>query len=260
MQFLSPLLRGTLIKRYKRFLADVILENGADITAHVANSGSMLGLNEAGREVWLSQSDNPKRKLKYSWELVRDGAGLVGINTMHPNKLVAEAIEAGEIGELTGYSGLKREVRYGKNSRIDILLCDEARPDCYVEIKSVTLKRSGNAEFPDAVTARGTKHLGELSHMVAAGSRAVMLYLVQREDCDVFSIAADIDPAYADALARAIKQGVEVICYGCRLTQAEIVIDRKLPADLGTIEPVGKERPWIQKAPLSESSSRHRKS
>ena len=236
MQFSSPLFRGTLIKRYKRFMADVTLENGEEITAHVANSGSMLGLNRAGMEVWLSQSDNPKRKLKYSWELVRDGDGLVGINTMHPNKLVAEAIEAGEIGELTGYSGLRREVRYGKNSRIDILLTDEELPDCYVEVKSVTLKRSGKhgdrAEFPDAVTARGTKHLGELSDMVAAGSRAVMIYLVQRKDCTVFSIASDIDPAYADALAKAVKQGVEVICYACRLTPTEIVLDRSLPTDL----------------------------
>ena len=229
-------MRGTLIKRYKRFLADVTLENGEHITAHVANSGSMLGLNQAGMEVWLSQSDNPKRKLKYSWELVRDGDGLVGINTMHPNKLVTEAIEAGGIGELTGYSGLRREVRYGKNSRIDILLTDETRPDCYVEIKSVTLKRAGKhgnrAEFPDAVTARGTKHLGELSDMVAAGSRAVMLYLVQRQDCTVFSVASDIDPAYADALSEAIKQGVEVICYACRLTPTEIEIDRSLPTEL----------------------------
>jgi len=239
MQFSSPLCRGTLVKRYKRFLADVILENGEEITAHIANSGSMMGLNEAGMEVWLSQSDNPKRKLKYSWELVRDGGGLVGINTMHPNKLVAEAIDAGRIGELTGYSSLRREVRYGKNSRIDILLTDAARPNCYVEIKSVTLKRSckgdkrtNNAEFPDAVTARGTKHLGELSDMVAAGSRAVMIYLVQREDCDVFSIASDIDPAYADALAKAIKQGVEVLCYACRLTPTEIEINRSLPAKL----------------------------
>ena len=239
MQFPSPLLRGTLIKRYKRFLADVTLADGEEITAHVANSGSMLGLNRAGMEVWVSQSDNPKRKLKYSWELVRDGDGLVGVNTMHPNKLVGEAIYAGSISELTGYSGLRREVRYGKNSRIDILLTDGARPDCYVEIKSVTLKRSGkadkrteNAEFPDAVTARGTKHLGELSDMVAAKSRAVMVYLVQREDCDVFSIASDIDPAYADALAKAIKQGVEVLCYACRLTPTEIEIDRSLPAKL----------------------------
>ena len=229
-------MRGTLVRRYKRFLADVTLEDGEEITAHVANPGSMLGLKEAGMEVWLSESDNPKRKLKYSWELVRDGKGLVGINTMHPNKIAAEAITAGKIGELTGYSGLRPEVRYGKNSRIDILLTDDKRPDCYVEIKSVTLKRGGKdsvrAEFPDSVTARGTKHLGELSDMVVAGSRAVMFYLVQREDCKIFSIASDIDAAYADALEKAIKQGVEVICYACRLTPSEIIIDHPLPAEL----------------------------
>ena len=129
MHFPTPLIRGALIQRYKRFLADVTLENGEEITAHVANSGSMMGLKEPGMEVWLSESDNPKRKLKYSWELVRDGDGLVGINTMHPNKLVAEAIEDGTITELSGYGGLRREVKYGKNSRIDILLTDEDRPD-----------------------------------------------------------------------------------------------------------------------------------
>jgi sugar fermentation stimulation protein A len=232
MQFPSPLIRGTLVKRYKRFLADITLETGEEITAHVANSGSMMGLKEAGMEVWLSQSDNPKRKLKYSWELVRDGDGLVGINTMHPNKLVAEAIKDGKIAELTGYSGLRQEVKYGKNSRIDILLTDEARPDCYVEVKNVTLRRDGRAEFPDAVTARGTKHLGELSDMVAAGSRAVMVYLIQREDCTVFSVASDIDPAYAAALTDAVKNGVEVICYACRLSPQEITVDRSIQTDL----------------------------
>lgn len=231
MQFPTPLLRGTLIKRYKRFLADVTLENGDEITAHVANSGSMMGLKEPGMEVWLSESDNPKRKLKYSWELVRDGDGLVGINTMHPNKLVAEAIEDGTIAELSGYGALRREVKYGKNSRIDILLTDESRPDCYVEIKSVTLRRNAEAEFPDAVTARGAKHLVEMANMVAEGSRAVMVYLIQREDCDAFSIAGDIDPTYAKTLTEARGKGVEAICYACRLSPREIVVDRKIPIE-----------------------------
>jgi len=182
--------------------------------------------------VWLSRSDDPKRKLIYSWELVRDGVGLVGINTMHPNRLVAEAIETGTIGELGGYSGLRREVRYGKNSRIDLLLTDDARPDCYVEVKNVTLRRGETAQFPDAVTARGTKHLGELSAMVAAGSRAVMVYLVQREDCSRFSVAADIDPAYAAAFEKARLGGVEVLCYACKLNPSQIVVDRPLPAEL----------------------------
>ena len=231
MQFPSPLLRGTLIKRYKRFLADITLENGEEITAHVANSGSMMGLKDPGMEVWLSESDNPKRKLKYSWELVRDGDGLVGINTMHPNKLVAEAIDSGTIKELSGYENLRREVKYGKNSRIDILLTGDGRPDCYVEVKNVTLRRDKKAEFPDAVTARGAKHLVELSDMVAAGARAVMVYLVQREDCDAFSVASDIDPTYAENLASALGDGVEAVCYTCRLSPRAIVVDRQIPIE-----------------------------
>lgn len=231
MHFPTPLLRGTLIRRYKRFLADVTLENGDEITAHVANSGSMMGLTEPGAEIWLSESDNPKRKLKYSWELIRDSDGLVGINTMHPNKLVSEAIEDGTISELSGYDNLRREVKYGKNSRIDILLGSETRPDCYVEVKNVTLRRNAKAEFPDAVTARGAKHLAELSDMVAGGARAVMLYLVQREDCDRFSVAADIDPTYAGALTEALTKGVEAVCYACRLSPEEIVVERQLPIE-----------------------------
>lgn len=231
MHFPTPLIRGALIQRYKRFLADIILENGEEITAHVANSGSMMGLKEPGMEVWLSESDNPKRKLKYSWELVRDGDGLVGINTMHPNKLVAEAIEDGTITELSGYGGLRREVKYGKNSRIDILLTDEDRPDCYVEVKNVTLRRNEKAEFPDAVTARGAKHLVEMTNMVAGGARAVMVYLVQREDCDSFSVAGDIDPTYADNLTEALSKGVEAVCYTCRLTPEEITVDHQIPIE-----------------------------
>ena len=231
MHFPTPLIRGALIQRYKRFLADVTLENGEEITAHVANSGSMMGLKEPGMEVWLSESDNPKRKLKYSWELVRDGDGLVGINTMHPNKLVAEAIEDGTITELSGYGGLRREVKYGKNSRIDILLTDEDRPDCYVEVKNVTLRRHEKAEFPDAVTARGAKHLVEMSNMVAGGARAVMVYLVQREDCDSFSVAGDIDPTYASNLTEALSKGVEAVCYTCRLTPEEITLDHRIPIE-----------------------------
>ncbi len=228
MLFPTPLLRGTLIRRYKRFLADVELASGETVTAHVANSGSMLGLVEPGMEVWLSESDNPSRKLKYTWELVRDGDALVGINTMLPNRLATEAIEAGTIVELAGYASLKREVRYGRNSRIDLLLTGDGRAECYVEIKSVTLKRDNRAEFPDAVTARGTKHLGELSDMVAGGARAVMLYLVQRPDCDRFAVAADIDPAYAAALGTVLERGVEAICYACRLSTQEIAVDRPL--------------------------------
>lgn len=232
MRFSSPLLRGTLVRRYKRFLADVTLDTGAAVTVHCANSGAMLGLREPGMEVWLSPADKPGRKLKYTWELARDGDGLVGVNTMHPNRLVSEAIEDGTIAELSGYDSLRREVRYGRNSRIDILLDAAGRPPCYVEIKNVHLKRDSYAEFPDAVTARGAKHLTELSNMVADGSRAVMVYLVQREDCTAFRIASDIDPAYAEGLTTALKRGVEAICYACRLTTEEIAVDHSLPLAL----------------------------
>ncbi len=233
MEFADPLIPGTLVRRYKRFLADVALRDGETVTAHCANSGSMMGVAEPGAEVWLSPARNPSRKLKYTWELVRDGDGLVGVNTAHPNTIVAEAIAGGAIAELRDYESLRREVRYGRNSRIDILLESPDRPPCYVEIKSVTLRRNGGpAEFPDSVTARGAKHLDELSDMVAGGARAVMLYLVQRADCDRFRLAADIDPAYAAALESALAAGVETLCHACRLSPVAIELDRALPLDL----------------------------
>jgi sugar fermentation stimulation protein A len=232
MRFPDPLIQGTLIRRYKRFLADVELDGGEAVTAHCANSGSMMGVAEPGAEVWLSPARNPDRKLRYSWELIRVGDGLVGIHTGHPNRIVEEAVRAGRIEELAGYAEVRREVRYGKNSRIDLLLEDAGRPPCYVEIKNVTLKRDGRAEFPDAVTARGTKHLGELANVVRDGGRSVMFYLVQREDCDVFGVAADIDPTYAAALDEARAAGVEVLCRACRLTTDAIELDRPLPLDL----------------------------
>ena len=232
MQIELPTIEGRLVRRYKRFLSDVELENGDVVVAHCANSGSMMGVAEPRSEVWLSPARNPERKLRYSWEMIRIGDGLVGIHTGHPNRIVEEAIRAGRIAELAGYDEIRREVRYGKNSRIDLLLESDGRPPCYVEIKSVTLRRDGRAEFPDAVTARGTKHLGELSDVVAGGGRAVMLYLVQREDCRVFSVAGDIDPAYAAALVAAREAGVEVLCRSCRLTTDAIELDRAVPLDL----------------------------
>ncbi len=230
MKFPTPLLTGTLIKRYKRFLADVRLDTGEMVTAHCANPGSMMGLKEAGSRVWLSISDNPKRKLKYSWELLEVDLGcgphLVGINTNHPNSIVADAIAAGRIGELAGYGSLRREVKYGENSRIDILLQDEARPDCYVEIKNVHLMReAGHAEFPDSVTARGKKHLNELSSYARQGNRCVMFYLIQRNDAATFSLARDIDREYALAFDNAVKSGVEAYAYCCTITPEGIDID-----------------------------------
>ena len=229
MNYHAPLIPGILVQRYKRFMADVTLEDGTMITAHVANPGSMLGMSDPGMKVWLSPASNPKRKLKYSWELaVLDGA-LVNVNTGHPNKVGEEAILAGKIPELAGFASLNREVKYGENSRIDILLSnpDEARL-CYVEIKSVTMKRGNNAEFPDSVTARGTKHLEELGNMAEQGHQAVMLYLVQRQDCTTFSIAGDIDPTYSKALQTALSRGVEVLCYSCNITINEICVSKPL--------------------------------
>ncbi|MEL7525331.1 MAG: DNA/RNA nuclease SfsA [Pseudomonadota bacterium] len=217
MKFAEPLVGGRLVKRYKRFLADVVLDgDGGEITAHCANPGSMLGLKEPGARVWLSRSDNPKRKLKYSWEIIEADGALVGINTAHPNKLVEEAIEGGRITELSGYASLRREVKYGKNSRIDVLLEDAAGGKTYVEVKNVHLMRQpGLAEFPDSVTARGAKHLGELADMVVEGHRAAMVFLVQRPDCGRLSLAEDIDPAYAAAFRAARSAGVEVYAIGC---------------------------------------------
>lgn len=239
MRFPDPLLRGSLIKRYKRFLADVTLDSGETVTAHCANSGSMLSVDTPGAEVWLSPARNPERKLRYTWELIRIGAGLVGINTSHPNALAAEAVGAGAIPELADYATIRREVKYGRNSRIDLLLEGNGRPPCYVEVKNVTLRRGtapdAPAEFPDAVTARGAKHLEELTAMVAAGHRAVMLFMVQREDCTRFTVAGDIDPAYAAALTAARAGGVETLCYGCRLSSEEITVGGPIPLALRDI-------------------------
>lgn len=230
MRFSTPLIPAKLIRRYKRFLADVELDNGETITVHCANPGSMMGLAEPGAEVWLSDSNNPKRKLRYSWELVQVGDGLVGINTAHPNRIVEEAVLGSRISEIAGYGGLRREVKYGENSRIDLLLEDADKGLCYVEVKNITLMRTpGLAEFPDAKTARGAKHLAELSAMVEQGHRAVMFYLVQRQDCDRFTIAGDIDPTYATAFAEATRKGVEVVCYHCHISIDEVAVAGALP-------------------------------
>jgi sugar fermentation stimulation protein A len=231
MKFEVPLLRGRLVKRYKRFLADVILDSGETVTTTCPNTGSMMGLLTPGAHVWLSQSDSPTRKYKHTWELVEAQFGesreMVGINTNHPNRLVTEAIEAGAIKELKGYASLRREVKYGKNSRIDILLEDAAKGLCYVEIKNVHMMRKlGRAEFPDSVTERGAKHLAEMSDMVAAGHRAVMLYLIQMSSPKSFELARDIDPGYGAAFDKARGLGVEAIAYRCRISPAEIAVDK----------------------------------
>ena len=228
MRFERPLVPATLIRRYKRFLADVRFDDGSEATVHLANSGSMLGTSDPGSRVWLSWSDNPTRKLAWSWELVEVDGALVGVNTAHPNK-----IAAGQVPQLAGYSTLRREVAYGsRRSRIDILLEEPGRPPCYVEVKNVHLKRGDWAEFPDAVTARGAKHLDELADMAGQGARAVMLYLVQRQDCRAFRPAADIDPAYAAGLARAVEAGVEALCHTCEMSLSAISLGPALPLHL----------------------------
>lgn len=224
MRFPAPLVEGRLLRRYKRFLADVDLGDEA-VTVHCANPGSMIGLAEPGMRVLLSRSTNPARKLAWSWELVEADGALVGINTAHPNRLVEDAIRTGTIAELSGYERLTREVRYGRASRIDILLESEGRPRAYVEVKNVHLsRRKGLAEFPDSVTARGAKHLAELADMAAAGARAVMVYLVHRPDTTAFALAGDIDPAYAKAFAAARKAGVEMLVYDCAVTPEEVTV------------------------------------
>jgi len=234
MQFAAPLEPATLLRRYKRFLADVVLEDGRETTAHVANSGAMSGLAVPGSRVWLSRSTVASRKLPLSWEMVEAdfGAGveLVGVNTMHPNALVAEAIRAGTLPALAGYDSLRREVKYGVNSRIDLLLEGAGRPPCFVEVKNVHLMRTPPlSEFPDCVTVRGTKHLVELAAQVRAGARAVMVYLCQIGSAQSVAIARDIDPAYGAAFDLARADGVEALALTCRLSAGGIEVARAVP-------------------------------
>lgn len=235
MKFTTPLLSGVLVQRYKRFLCDVTLDSGETITATCPNTGSMKGLTAPGSRVWLSESDSPTRKYRHTWELIENdmGAGptLVGINTNHPNAIVADAITAGKIDDLKGFGSLRREVKYGVNSRIDILLEGGIGGRvAYVEIKNVHLMRKpGLAEFPDSKTERGVKHLEELANMVAKGDRGCMVYLVQRADATAFDVARDIDPAYASAFVKAKALGVEMLAYRCRLTPEEITLDQEIP-------------------------------
>jgi len=234
MRFPDPLIPGTLIRRYKRFLADVTLPGGEEITVHVANPGAMTGLDTPGSRIWLSKSDSAKRKLPYSWELVEvelgKGSELVGVNTGYPNRLVAEALAGDRIAGLGGYTSVRREVKYGKNSRVDFLLEGSGRPPCYVEIKNVHLmRRAGLAEFPDCVTLRGAKHLDELAAMAAAGARAVTLFLIQIGSAERFALARDIDPAYGRAFDRARASGVEAVAWKCAISREAIELAASVP-------------------------------
>ena len=226
------LISGTLIRRYKRFLADVRLENGDTATAHCPNTGSMKGCSEPGRTVYLSVHDNPKRKLKYTWELIEMPASLVGVNTLVPNRLVFESIKTGQVPELSGYDTLKKEVSIGNRSRIDLMLSGSSSGQCYIEIKNCTLVSGGIACFPDAVTARGLKHLQELVKLKKAGFRIVMFYFIQRMDAEVFKPADHIDAAYGRELRRAVKNGLEILAYDVLIDLKHIRLNRRIPSAL----------------------------
>ena len=231
MLFKSPLVRGTLLRRYKRFLADVMLEDGREVTTHCANSGAMTGLNLPGTPVWLEPVAGPTRKLGFGWRLVElDDGRFVGIDASLPNRLVAEALARGGIPRLAGYARVRPEVRYGEASRVDFVLSGEGRPDAFLEVKNVHFQRQpGLAEFPDAATARGARHLRELAAVASAGGRAVMLYVVQRADCTALRLAADRDPIYAAASSAARAAGVEVLAHAVRIDPTGIWLDRELP-------------------------------
>lgn len=231
MKLPQPLYEATLIRRYKRFLVDVTLTDGEEITAHCPNSGSMKGCAEPGSRVYLSRSPNQKRKHPFSLELVQAGGQWVGVNTMRPNELVREAISGGVIPELTGYEEIHKEVRYGTNSRIDLLLAG-ANGKCYVEVKNVTLLEGKHALFPDAVTKRGQKHLLELMQVVQAGQRGVIFFVVQREDARSFGPADSIDPDYGNLLRHAVQNGVEAYAYQAHISPQEIFLSNRLPIRL----------------------------
>ncbi|HMQ58553.1 MAG TPA: DNA/RNA nuclease SfsA [Rhizobiaceae bacterium] len=230
MHFTLPVVSGRLIRRYKRFLADVLLDDGDEITAAVPNTGSMMGLTTPGSRVWLTVSDSPTRKYPHTLEIVEADNGLVGINTALPNRLVEEALQGGLLPELSGYGELKREQKYGRNSRIDILLGLADGRQAFVEVKNVHMMRHpGLAEFPDSVTARGAKHLDELGDMVESGHRAAMVYLVQRGDCARLSLCRDLDPAYCAAFDRARARGVEACAIRCHVTPQGIFPQDTIP-------------------------------
>lgn len=223
MKFEQPLLKGTLLRRYKRFLADVCLETGEELTVHCPNPGAMAGLKDAGNKVWISDSQNPARKLRYTWELVEAKRVIIGINTNRANAIAREAIESGMLPSLKPTASIKPEQKYGTNSRIDFLIEEAGKPPTFLEVKNVTFQRqSGLHEFPDGVTARGTKHLNELVNEVEKGNRAIMLYVIQRNDGDQFSIAEDIDKAYGRTFRKAIAKGLEAYAICCDMTPEEI--------------------------------------
>lgn len=231
MKFDPPLIKATLIKRHKRFLADVKLSNHTTATAHCPNTGSMKGCWKEGDTVYLSESSNPKRKLKYTWELSKTNGGYIGINTHRPNEIVLEAIKSGNIKALSGYESFKKEVKYGERSRIDLFLSGhKTEKDCFVEVKNVTLwnEKKDRVEFPDAVTTRGQKHIEELTKVVESGKRAAMFFLVNRPEGRYFSPAFEVDPKYSDMLKNSTKKGVEVYAYRTKTSPFDICVSEQL--------------------------------
>lgn len=230
MKFASPLIPARLLRRYKRFFADMALDNGTEVTAHCPNTGLMTGLVGSGQRCWIEPNDDPKKKLRYGWRLVEHENGhFTGVDTSVPNKLLRAALQGGAVPELI-YDLVRSEVKYGENSRIDFLLSTEGQADAFVEVKSVTLCRNNSvAEFPDTVTTRGAKHMRELAQVAQAGHRAVLFYLVQRTDCDRVSVASDIDPDYASAVNAARAAGVEVLAYDCAISPDQVTLGRALP-------------------------------
>ncbi len=223
------LISGTLVKRYKRFLADVKLNNNRVVTAHCANSGSMKECSEPGRTVYLSSHNNPKRKLKYTWEIIEMPSSLVGVNTNVPNRLVHKSIEDGLVKELEGYDQIRPEVKVGDRSRLDFCLTKRGNNPCFVEVKNCTLVTDSVACFPDAVTTRGLKHLVELQKLLDKGNHCVMFYLIQRADAGVFKPADHIDPKYGKELRKAVKKGVEILVYDTAIDLERIVLNKKIP-------------------------------
>ena len=230
LRFETPLVRATLIKRYKRFLSDHLLEDGQKITASCPNTGAMTGAKEPGQHSYLSYDPNSKRKYPYVWQLVECDGALTSINTHLPNKLIHHALERRQIEPFKEYHNIRREVPYAQSSRVDFLLSQTGLSDCYLEVKAVHMSRSkGLAEFPDAVTTRGTKHLNDLSQMREQGHRAALLFVIQRADCTKFQLAHDIDPGYAKALKDAKKVGVAFYAYTCTITPKAIALYRQVP-------------------------------
>ena len=227
MKFNKKLLQGTLIKRYKRFFVDIKYKNKT-ITAHCPNSGSMMGLLNKGNNVWFSESDNPKRKLKYTLQIVVVNNIPIGINTHLSNKIVLESLKNKKIKNLIRFTNIKSEAKFSDNTRFDFLISNN-KEKCFLEVKNVTLLRQDNiAEFPDAITSRGTKHLKELIKAKRKGYESYMLYLIQRDDCKFFKIANDIDEEYKNTFDEALNNGVKMLCYDCKLNNEEIIINNQI--------------------------------